>query len=331
MLEEVFLHLRSDRSHVVSSALKVLMDPGNIQGNHDLYRAHLADIVNCLPQHLGETAAILTNLLADDRLIQESVDASSVYKSTVPLVIQDKLAKPLMNLTCMLLNNICVLEKNAVILLELYRDSSDLILLFQKYFNYNPHEEYDESTSWDDRDVYQHIGSVIVNLTTLEGGRRIVLNHSNGFLSPLILQIRSRNLIRRRAAVATIKNLLFDSSVHWWFVFESELLTTLLTPLVAATPFTDQEKVGMDITLWMMADDPDKQYESDVDTRKMLLESLLLLCQTRTVRERLRAKKVYPIIRNLDYAQEDEAVSSIILELVQFLARDESPQDECSN
>ena len=122
-----------------------------------------------------------------------------------------------------------------------------------------------------------------------------------------------------------IKNLLFDSNLHWWFVHESDLLLALLLPITVATPFTEQERKGMNPLLWMAAEDPDKTYESDVTIRVLLLECLLLLCQTRGIREELRKKKVYPIVRNLDYMQESEEVSALILELVQFLMRDEEP------
>lgn len=55
----------------------------------------------------------------------------------------------------------------------------------------------------------------------------------------------------------------------------------------------------------------------------MLLESLLILCHKRIIRERLRVKKVYPIIRNLDYLQEHEEVSAIIYEVVSQLIGNE--------
>lgn len=60
----------------------------------------------------------------------------------------------------------------------------------------------------------------------------------------------------------------------------------------------------------------------------MLLESVLMLCQRRVLREELRKRKVYPIVRNLDYAIEDEELSAIIFEIVNFLMRDDIPLDE---
>jgi hypothetical protein len=54
-----------------------------------------------------------------------------------------------------------------------------------------------------------------------------------------------------------------------------------------------------------------------------LLESLLILCQTRIIRERLRVRKVYPILRNLDYLQDNEEVSALIYEVVSQLIGNE--------
>ena len=66
-------------------------------------------------------------------------------------------------------------------------------------------------------------------------------------------------------------------------------------------------------------------HESDPDILILLLECLLLLCQRRAIRNELRRRKVYPIIRNLDYVIENERASEIIYELVNFLMRDEEP------
>ena len=75
---------------------------------------------------------------------------------------------------------------------------------------------------------------------------------------------------------------------------------------------------------------PASQWSADEVAEKkdfiiMLLESLLILCQRRNMREELRKKKVYPIIRNVDVELNDDKVSSVVFELVQMLMRDEEP------
>ena len=86
-----------------------------------------------------------------------------------------------------------------------------------------------------------------------------------------------------------------------------------------------QEKEGMDPILFLSAEDPLKTWEPEIDILHMLLECLILLCQRRGIREELRKKKIYPICRNLDYMQEDEVASEKILEIVNFMMRDEDP------
>ncbi len=71
-----------------------------------------------------------------------------------------------------------------------------------------------------------------------------------------------------------------------------------------------------------------KGYEPEIDIRQMLIECLLLLCQKRQIRKQLRSMKVYPIVRNLDYEQNDERTSELILELVNFLMRDEEGEEK---
>ena len=73
---------------------------------------------------------------------------------------------------------------------------------------------------------------------------------------------------------------------------------------------------------------PDKLPEPNQEIVKMLLESIILLCQRRNVREELRRRKAYPVVRNLDYLQENEAVSELIYEIVNLLMRDEGYEQE---
>ena len=89
----------------------------------------------------------------------------------------------------------------------------------------------------------------------------------------------------------------------------------------------------MNPILWLSSENPNKTWEPEIDILIMLLECIVLLCQKRGIRDELRKRKVYPLCRNLDYLQEDEGASNIILEIVNFLMRDEDPnaQPELEN
>jgi len=81
----------------------------------------------------------------------------------------------------------------------------------------------------------------------------------------------------------------------------------------------------MDPVVWMQAANPEKKIEPDLEIVKMLLECIILLCQRRGLREELRKRKVYPVIRNLDLKMEDEGVSEVLYEVVNLLIGDEDP------
>lgn len=108
-------------------------------------------------------------------------------------------------------------------------------------------------------------------------------------------------------------------------LYEIRVLTPLLLPLVCNNPFTEKEREGMEPILWMKSEDVDKTLEPELDIMKMLLECIILLCQKRGMREELRKRKVYPVVKNLDLKVEDEGISTAIHEIVNFLMGDEDP------
>lgn len=60
----------------------------------------------------------------------------------------------------------------------------------------------------------------------------------------------------------------------------------------------------------------------------MLLECIILLCQKRGMREELRKRKVYPVVRNLDLKiEENEDIGNATQEIVNFLMGDEDPSN----
>jgi len=142
--------------------------------------------------------------------------------------------------------------------------------------------------------------------------------------------------------------------LYRWIIDELKALTLILLPLSSPIVLTDSEREGMDPLLWMksqcLAESNATIKIVDIDNHKMLLECVLLLCQTRSAREHLRRCKTYPIIRNFDYslpsnfAKNDEIVSTdkqneetkseydvlsdVIYEIVQFLMRDEEAKHD---
>jgi hypothetical protein len=47
-------------------------------------------------------------------------------------------------------------------------------------------------------DEYEHVGAILVNITRLEAGRKLLLNASKGLFRQILPQIDSRSVVRRQ-------------------------------------------------------------------------------------------------------------------------------------
>ena len=92
--------------------------------------------------------------------------------------------------------------------------------------------------------------------------------------------------------------------------------------------YSDEDTEGMLDDLQLLP--PDKEREPDKEIIKTHLETLLLLTTERESRDRLRAIKVYPVIRELHSHVEDEGVREACDRLVQVLMRDEEGEESAN-
>jgi hypothetical protein len=196
------------------------------------------------------------------------------------------------------------------------------------------------------QDPYQHFAAVLQNATQTEAGRKFVLQiHSHTtqpssssssspmtvcVLQKLLPQLRySKNPLRRRGIAGTVRNCI-DRDNAWWLLHEIRIVKYLLYPLAGPEHLDLEEKQGLDPDVWM--EGPDKVRESDRDARRFLVEAILLLCTAgRKAREQLRLERVYVILKLADMVEEDEQVSELIYDCVNYLRRDEHGEAEGSS
>lgn len=315
----------------MAAALTILSDPATIRENSSLYIQSIKDIESTFAACMPEAVVLLINMCAEIDDINSHYNVELLLKVVVQGINKTTNSRAESNHLCILLANLTIHESSIDALFSVFpihepNAIDPIVRLLELFFAHNPHDELAPADQvWDTLDCHQYISNFICNITSVEIGRKLLLNLKYDFLTKLILQLRSKNDVRRRGIILSVKNILFDSNLHWWLVFETNLVTNMMLLLVVPTPFTDREREGLDMLLWIASQDPNKQYEQDMSSRKALVECVLLLCQTRKIREELRRRKVYPILRNLDYVQEGDEVSEVVLEIVQFLMRDEDP------
>jgi len=210
---------------------------------------------------------------------------------------------------CRLLANLCRSEVGCSAVLDKEALVGKLITEFG-----NP-----ASDVWDS---YQHVATVLMNVTQVERGRKVLLKISDGYLDKVTPSLKASNSIRRHGAAGAIRNICFEKDSSWWLVNEKKIVDFICYPLCGPEGFDMDDKVGMAPIMWL--EGVDKKREPSEETRKLLVEAILLLCATgRKTRETLREMQVYAIIKTLDLSEESEEVSNKIDECVQFLMRDE--------
>ncbi|KAK6200153.1 protein HGH1 [Scheffersomyces amazonensis] len=131
--------------------------------------------------------------------------------------------------------------------------------------------------------------------------------------------------IRREGVASTIKNSLFNSNVHWKLISDEKinLLPYILLPIAGPEEIDEEDMFNLPDELQLLPSD--KKRDPSIPIICTHLESLLLLCTTRKLREHLREKSVYSLIKVLDTAAEKEEVTDLCDRLVQMLMRDEAP------
>lgn len=144
-------------------------------------------------------------------------------------------------------------------------------------------------------------------------------------ISKLLVFSESPSKIRREGVASTIKNCLFDVKVHKTLIFNPEIniLPYILLPLAGNEEIPEDEMFELPEELQFLPDT--KKRESDSGIIVTYLECLLLLSSTKEIRQYLRDKSVYSIIKILHSKTDEEEVAEACDRLVQVLMRDDDP------
>eukprot|EP00727_Mastigamoeba_balamuthi_P013789 m51a1_g9032 hypothetical protein (391) ;mRNA; f:228899-230437 len=161
----------------------------------------------------------------------------------------------------------------------------------------------------------KHVAFVVTNLSQNAECRKKLL--------PMLSASKANYLDKdpeiRRSCFSTIRNLCFDKENHEMLLKEpNDVLSMLLVALRGRKELDEKDTKGMP-----EAAKAPRDRDSDLETRKIVLDSLVLLCTERNTREQLREKQVYPIVRDYDLEEEDAYCKGRIVDIVDFLIRDE--------
>ncbi|KAM4689949.1 protein HGH1 homolog [Rhinophrynus dorsalis] len=109
---------------------------------------------------------------------------------------------------------------------------------------------------------------------------------------------------------------------HSWLLGDQvDLLPFLLLPLAGGEEYTEEEMETLPPDLQYLPED--KQRESDPDIRKMLIESVQLLCATPGGRRTVKQSGTYLVMRSLHSWEMEPDVKRACEKLIQVLISDE--------
>lgn len=179
---------------------------------------------------------------------------------------------------------------------------------------------------------YDYLSYIFADISKSEEGRNYLTSRQEYDdivpVTKLTVFTEHNSAIRRKGVASTLKNVAFDIPTHSMLFDEdgANIFPYILLPIMGPEEFTEEDTAGMLPDLQLLP--PDKKRDSDSSIIVAHLETLLLLATTRDGRDRMRAIKVYPIIRECHLHVDDDDVREVCERLVQILMRDEEGEEK---
>ena len=166
-----------------------------------------------------------------------------------------------------------------------------------------------------DSEEVDHLGSVIVNGTSLEAGRKILSEtqtDSQGYTHCLLLQCLARNLSvrrRRQTVLQIIRNLALDVDVSHPGIAASGILINMCFFLYPEVEGRREDDVHEAITKNGIG------LATDIETRAISAEILLCCLRSDTGRDMMRSIGIYEVVRLWDLQETEVAVKDMLYDV----------------
>eukprot|EP01132_Coremiostelium_polycephalum_P009329 gene9329-11442_t len=323
-LAELVPFLQDPKAEIKILALQHLLSVSDSQEARDILKK--TPIVNNLIKLIGDNnliidrhaLTILINLCQDSDLLAEITK-----KNIVPRLVDGSTnsKNKLSEIYSMLLSNVTHTKEGCLQLMQSGKELEGFFIMklidFLTLESDKPDYMKSPKNNW--------IINTVLNVTQIQEGRKIVLDKNNNVLAPVLNLARHEDIIKRRGILGIIRNCCYSEIHHDYILNDIGILSTLILPIRGSDQLTDDEMNGLDIIYHNKSIPSDNKRESDLECRKMLIDSLVFLTGTKKARVFMRDSKVYPIIRNYYNSESDEYIRDNIEKVVEILLRDEEP------
>uniref|UniRef100_A0A0E0EXS3 Protein HGH1 homolog n=1 Tax=Oryza meridionalis TaxID=40149 RepID=A0A0E0EXS3_9ORYZ len=239
-LDELLGFLSSPQANVRGPAVGVVRGmTGDADGLRDLAARSdralpallrlMLDSASAGDRGAGEAAAdSLVNLSQDDALSAQLVSLGAVVTAMDVIAKRGDEQPGLARCLVRLLANLTEVESGVAALLQVENENKQgsYVSKLVRSFCRPSSESEDEYT-------FEHVASILVNISKFEDGRRIIMEPENGLLKQIIRQPDSINELRKKGVVGTICNCCFeaDTQIQYLLSLGKYLWPTLLLPL----------------------------------------------------------------------------------------------------
>ncbi|KFK43672.1 hypothetical protein AALP_AA1G158100 [Arabis alpina] len=127
-------------------------------------------------------------------------------------------------------------------------------------------------------DQFEHVGSILVNISKTEDGRKLLLEPKRGLLKQIIRQFDSTNQLRKKGVAGTIRNCSFEAKnqLQNILLISEFLWPALLLPVAGSKIYSEQDILKMPPELGS-ALSIEREAVTDIDIRVQTLEAIYLI------------------------------------------------------
>ncbi|WJX88064.1 hypothetical protein P8452_70186 [Trifolium repens] len=275
-LEELVSFLSSPSPQITKAAVDIVRGlTGSEEGLHSLANQAKALIpalsrLLTAPKEVSEAAAeALVNLSQNSNLAEEMVQLRLV-ETTMGVLYKPECC--VTRLLVMLLVNLTQLDAGTVSLLQ--TDDEKVrglyVMKLVRSFCRTTHENDDDS--------FEHVGSILVNITKHRTGRELLLDPKRGLLKQIIRQFDSNSSLRKKGVSGTIRNCCFEAENQLQnLLLVSEFLwPALLLPVAGNKIYSEEDRKKMPLELGT-ALSIEREPVNDPEIRTQVLEAIYLI------------------------------------------------------
>ena len=184
-------------------------------------------------------------------------------------------------------------------------------------------------------DPYQHVASLLLNVSQLPSGRRWLMAASTGALVGLPRYIVDGGEVRQRDVLTMFRNLFLESASHPLLLQPvHRVLENVLLLLAGEGEVREEERDGFFPSV-LRAMTPSHPRHPDASIRRLCLEVITLCAREKQSRAVLKQRRVYPVLRELHRVLEqsergDKELDDALYDIVAYfiLPEDEEAAEE---